>query len=411
MTRPAWPEAGSTDYVAETAAVITDLQDTSDSVSAWAARARGNRVIGIGDSIMAGGVDYSVGRLVGYTSPFTYACIFSKQRIRHFYNAGVASETSTQIEARFDTDVVARDPAAALIWAGTNDDLDTEYLPTTVNLQSMINEALAAGILPVLLTLPANNSDTGSIHLNRARLRFWCINQAAKLGIPLVDTFAITNDPETGDWLSGYSGDGVHPTELAARAIGQQISDVLSPLLPDTPLYLHSDGSDTGNLCENGCFIGDTNTDGVANVWFASGSGGTPTYSLETGTLPVVGNWQKLEVTGSSPDRHLLSQVISTGFAPGDTLEFSCRIKSVGVVAAGHRINVGVITADGTPSQVFPLYNAIFDADYGAVYARFDVPTGTSAMRVDVGISGSSGTVSVEVAQVSLVNLTTLGVD
>lgn len=75
-----------------------------------------------------------------------------------FVSKGVGGQTSAQVLARFERDVVALDPAVVVILAGTNDVAEnqgpTPPEATLANLEAMAVRARAAGIRVVLATLP-----------------------------------------------------------------------------------------------------------------------------------------------------------------------------------------------------------------------------------------------------------------
>ncbi|PUB89509.1 MAG: hypothetical protein B6D72_10365 [gamma proteobacterium symbiont of Ctena orbiculata] len=74
-------------------------------------------------------------------------------------NKGVNGETSTQVRARFDADVISAKPAAVLIWGHINDfsnapmaqELQTRQTAID-NLKQMIESAREAGIIPLVAT-------------------------------------------------------------------------------------------------------------------------------------------------------------------------------------------------------------------------------------------------------------------
>jgi hypothetical protein len=81
-------------------------------------------------------------------------------------NKGGPNQTSTQIAARFQTDIVANHPDCVLIEQAFVNDLGSVSAATEqANLQAMITAAKSAGIKPVLLT---QNLVAGSTWINAA---------------------------------------------------------------------------------------------------------------------------------------------------------------------------------------------------------------------------------------------------
>lgn len=73
--------------------------------------------------------------------------------LQNTIDAGVSGQTSAQMLARFQTDVLARNPSVVVILAGTNDVLHTQN-PTVANIQQMADLAAHAGARVVIGEIP-----------------------------------------------------------------------------------------------------------------------------------------------------------------------------------------------------------------------------------------------------------------
>lgn len=110
------------------------------------------KLIFIGNSIV-NGFPYSRGR----SFPGLIRAAISEQRAgfsANVINKGANGETTAQILARFDHDVLDHQPAAACIMTGTNDFIYREAAPDQClqNLEHMAAKAGQAGIIPVYMT-------------------------------------------------------------------------------------------------------------------------------------------------------------------------------------------------------------------------------------------------------------------
>lgn len=171
-------------------------------------------------------------------------------------NAGIGGNTTTEMLARLQHDVLDHRPDLVVLMAGTNDGCNSAKLADPA-VTAANYAALAEAVLPharlVLVTPPANHgpylatrhpaaaygarSAAERMRLARAAL----IALAGQRGLPLVDMFAITagagligEDPRS--WMvnpaNGGKTDGVHPTGDGYRGIAAAIAAVVLSLSP-----------------------------------------------------------------------------------------------------------------------------------------------------------------------------------
>src|SRR5205823_4691410 len=83
-------------------------------------------------------------------------------------------------------------------------------------------------------------------------LNAWIRKTAATLNLPLIDVFALTADAANGNYKSGYSLDGIHPSGVAQRVIATQALADLASVFPAAhhPLLPYTNG-DPNNLVSN----------------------------------------------------------------------------------------------------------------------------------------------------------------
>ncbi len=181
-------------------------------------------VVALGDSLTA---DDSLAADLGsavapggvlYPSWFTSA-LEDEPRLGAAANAGIPGDTTEEMVARFARDVAVHAPRVVVILGGTNDlptGRTTEQVVGT--LEQLADLARDAGAVPVLATIPPRTD--GSFASDVADLNAGIRRSAASSGTPLIDFFSVLAD-EDGGWRTGFSEDGLHPTEDGAAAMGR----------------------------------------------------------------------------------------------------------------------------------------------------------------------------------------------
>lgn len=167
------------------------------------------RVVFMGDSITEGWMNHGTG--ASSTTPGFFPG-------KPYIDRGISGQTTPQMLLRFRQDVIQLNPAAVVIFAGTNDvagntgDMTPEQ--TENNITSMAELAQANGIKVVLCSiLPAFD-----FPWKRGRepapkiivLNSWIKNYAAAHGAVYVDFYGAMVD-DRGGLPTKLSGDGVHP--------------------------------------------------------------------------------------------------------------------------------------------------------------------------------------------------------
>lgn len=139
-------------------------------------------------------------------------------------NKGVPSNTSTQMEARFDADIIANAPACVLIEQAFVNDLPSIISAATeqANLQAMITAAKNAGIKPVLMT---QNLVASSTWINAAPP--YLANTRALAGtnnIKLIDWMRVDFEtwfylPNPNTAFQAYEDDYQHPNDAGVALL------------------------------------------------------------------------------------------------------------------------------------------------------------------------------------------------
>jgi len=148
----------------------------------------------------------------------------------HFVNRGISGQTTPQMLIRFRNDVVALNPAAVVILAGTND-IAGNTGPSTLemimdNLKSMSEIAQSNGIKVLLCSVlpaydyswrPGKEPNVKIPELNKMIKAY-----AQKNNFIYVDYFSAMADDKNG-MKKEYTRDGVHPTVAGY--------DVMTPII------------------------------------------------------------------------------------------------------------------------------------------------------------------------------------
>lgn len=137
----------------------------------------------------------------------------------NFCGRGISGQTSAQMLVRFYDDVVALQPKAVVIMAGTNDVAHNTYYvePEQVieNIKAMCSIAMANGIVPIISSIPPCNEFVWNKDIKNAGQTIVDINKSLKAfadanNIVYVDYHSALADSALG-FQSSLSDDGCHP--------------------------------------------------------------------------------------------------------------------------------------------------------------------------------------------------------
>jgi lysophospholipase L1-like esterase len=173
---------------------------------------------------------------VGYQSPTrdnpsyreTPYADFLNERLggkAEFQIKGISGELTEDMLRRFSSDVLAHKPGYVVILGGSNDlGWGRKHVRIMENLLCMYRDALSAGIVPVAVTVPSILG-LDSVIPPRRRLNAMIKEHAAALGMPCVDMFTASAEPETFRLLERYSNDGLHLSTEGYRLLAQLLYD------------------------------------------------------------------------------------------------------------------------------------------------------------------------------------------
>ena len=114
--------------------------------------------------------------------------------------------TSIQAAAQVPGELAAVRPWAELVMIGTNDAISMNVPQYTANLERIVRETLAAGVVPVLSTVPYNDTGTGGLRLWTTTVNQVVADVADEFDVPVWNFWkALLGLPRDG------LADGVHP--------------------------------------------------------------------------------------------------------------------------------------------------------------------------------------------------------
>jgi len=138
-------------------------------------------------------------------------------------NKGKVMQTSKDLLARFDADVVADKPGRVIIFAGMGDAIQEVTLQDVqTNIKAMVEKAKSNQIIPIL-ALPFGYPGAQQ---NIKETREWELGYAKKENILILDFSTVLFDANE-KYLSGLSTDQKYPNDKGYIAMGNYAASVL----------------------------------------------------------------------------------------------------------------------------------------------------------------------------------------
>jgi lysophospholipase L1-like esterase len=194
------------------------------------------RIVAMGDSTTAGTPAFKSPREMppngagDSTSQYAY-WVMRTHLDWDVINQGVNGQRSDEIAARFDGDVVARQPEAVVIIAGVNDvyqGLPAKHVED--QLADMYRRAHAAGIRVVAGTIIPYNTATPDQNARMHEINAWIRAQAEAGAVTFADTRAAVAAPGDPDRLAS-SPDGLHPDAAGYHRMAEAIAPAIERAL------------------------------------------------------------------------------------------------------------------------------------------------------------------------------------
>lgn len=265
---------------------------------------------------------------------FNHSQALLGHRFQLLQNAGIAGETSVQILARFNADVVAKAPGFAIFGGLENDATAVGNGTLTLqqakdNYTAMWDACDTAGIRVIqCVSLPRNATNTTAIKTALFALNQWLRERArVRPKFVLIDWYADLASGVNVDWKANYissaDASGLHPAPWGAYEMGRIFAERVAPLTAPIDVLPNSE-AETANLVNV-----------ATGSALARGTGGVVGTG---GTGQVATGWRVDPLPTAS---FTCSKIARTDGLPGEWQQV--------VVASGGAVKIGVnVTGFGT---------------------------------------------------------------
>lgn len=170
---------------------------------------------------------------------WSWASAMLGQRWALVRNAGVGGNTTTQMLARLQADVLAYPSGWVIVCGGGNDigTLGLSAAQVETNLTEIITGLRAAGRRVLLMTIPPSSAfDTLAKRQAWMAVNAWIRDlPLTYLGLVVADITPAVADPATAAAATGMTVDGVHWSIAGAHRVGRIVADALTSYQPPRP--------------------------------------------------------------------------------------------------------------------------------------------------------------------------------
>lgn len=380
-------------------------------------RLDGERAMFGGDSITLLGTTLTQGQ--SYT---TFGPWQSGGRVREFHRIAVSGQRSDQLLAGIRAFIAAGGPmpTMASILIGTND--RGQGVPIEqwqANVTAIFDELRAVGCEPIALTLPPRSGPATPVppEILNGVWNAWLRQHTTAKNILTVDIWKVVSDPATGEWRTGWANpvDGVHPTAVAQKAMGDEWIRVVGPHLKSAPFPQLDGYSSVGAREAGGTFAGPAGSAIPAGLTVTGSGSATIVQDAASPTKFA------LRLTAANPAVRpdvMTKALKSAGdFKTGDVIEVVEKFRIVAAtVAAGFGIRTSIVEYSGgvtsTQHPVWMFGQSTPTSDYLTPRYRFTPAASTDEIRVTFQyLKDTSGADNIEalLALLRIYNVTALG--
>jgi lysophospholipase L1-like esterase len=179
-----------------------------------------------------------------------WCCGFLRQRMMLAYNPTLdayhfglygASNTTQLTDSRLTPAAIAAQPDVAFIYTSLNDLANPVITIQNMldSTQAIYNALIAGGVKTVVIIAPgprdAGATGGSGYYARQQSLIASLTSWTSSAGIKFANCNSYIQNPSTGDWLTGYSYDGVHPGMIGAMQLGRGLAEWCLANLPLGP--------------------------------------------------------------------------------------------------------------------------------------------------------------------------------
>lgn len=326
-------------------------------------------------------------------------------------NAAVTGNTIAEMDARVTADVI--DPGdkrtAIAVCSGYNDAFDDVSVEDYMTSYASVCQKLKAAQLEAIACTPLPTANNAGISTRLSEYAAAIRTYAAAHGLFLLDLHALTLNESTGHMIDAVKtdGDGVHPGAAGQVALARIVMDALRARLPRGTVPLVRSLGDRGCLTPNRGFTGTPTSGKAPNVFDYAAPAGV-SFSVVTGDEFMVGNWQRVThaatATPSVQAQRVTTALTGNRIDPGDVVAITGYVTTSGVA-----VTVGPEWQTAPFNEAAVMIPAGVNIDRGLYYGEFTVPDDFTTDFLDIMLTTGPGTGYVEFAELSVYNLTKMG--
>lgn len=347
------------------------------------------------------------------------------------WNPSVAGQTTAYMLATELPAILALSPKPnyVSILGGTNDYLEAVPLATTLsNITSMVNQLKAAGITPILNTVPPNNTPADATLAYAMNFGAGTPSSptapsiestAATLGVAIVDNWSALADTGNNEYKAGYSDDGEHPnTYPGMTTMASNWVSSTNSIFATGTVWVPTTAQDRVNL------VYDPLVSNVANWYQVQYSDFTtsPVFSSVSCSAVSAGSCFQAVITTDGNAAHYATWGVgyTSEAAAGDTMLMVLPYTITGMNALGGwsggiaGLNVFTGQSDLVDPNVTPFEQLWYDCSNCVMAIEYTQPAlpvsgNNVGMEIYFGGSTNSGSVTLQFGQAAVVDLTALG--
>ena len=337
---------------------------------------------GKGDDISSNGpTEYWVSAL-GY---FSWANMLLNQRLKLVKQAGVTGNTTTQMLARLQTDIIDYNPGYCIVLGGTNDVASLDVETTKSNLLAIYKKLSNNGIKVIGCTIP-QRTDSATWKTKIIEINNYIRSLSGVLKNFIVcDFYKAITSPANDTWFANNTTDGIHPIVSGAYNMGVELYETLDTILPLRPIFSGTNINDIKNPIANPYLLGGTTN---ASNWEVNTSANIVANKVarEKGL-----EWQQVENVSAGALAISVQGATTTGFTVGQRVSGYVEFELDAGATAIDYYNAHILTlnsSNGIITQSHGLDGWVIgypqDITKGIIYIpRFIIPEGTAKLVIN----------------------------